>query len=82
MNRKLVLMPALLLAPLFAQEPAKPAAERPKAGDAKPTYVNSETCQACHEDIFKAFTKNPHYRLETDKKRKWEQKACESCHGA
>lgn len=82
MNRKLALLPALLWVPLFAQEPTKPAAEQAKEGDAKPSYVNSETCQACHEDIFNTFKKNPHYRLESDKKRKWEQKACESCHGA
>lgn len=81
MLRNLVLILGFVLTPLVAQEAAKPAAEPPPAPDAKPTYVNSETCQACHEDIFKAFAKNPHYRLETDKKRKWEQKACESCHG-
>ncbi|MEP7363372.1 MAG: DmsE family decaheme c-type cytochrome [Acidobacteriota bacterium] len=76
-----VLWAGLLLPPLLAQEPAKPAAEPAKADESKPTYVNSETCQACHEDIFNAFTKNPHFRLETDKKRHWEQRACESCHG-
>ena len=87
MYKYLALLLGLLAGTLAAQEPAKPAveAEKPAAeaasADAKPTYVNSETCQACHEDIFQAFVKNPHYRLETDKKRKWEQKACESCHG-
>jgi DmsE family decaheme c-type cytochrome len=46
------------------------------------TYVGSETCQACHEDIYKAFQKNPHHAVEKDARRKWEGKACESCHGA
>ena len=45
------------------------------------TYVGSQTCQACHEDIFNAFQKSPHSVVETDKKRGWEGKACESCHG-
>ena len=54
------------------QKPAKQAA----------TYVGSETCQACHEDIYKAFQKNPHHAVEKDARRKWEGKACESCHGA
>jgi DmsE family decaheme c-type cytochrome len=45
-------------------------------------YVGSETCQVCHEDIFRDFTKNPHQAVETDKKRGWEGRACESCHGA
>jgi hypothetical protein len=35
----------------------------------------------CHEDIFNAFQKNPHQLVETDKKRGWDTKACESCHG-
>jgi DmsE family decaheme c-type cytochrome len=35
----------------------------------------------CHEDIFNAFQKNPHEVVETDKKRGWDTKACESCHG-
>jgi DmsE family decaheme c-type cytochrome len=35
----------------------------------------------CHEDIFKAFQKNPHHLVETDKKYKHTGQACESCHG-
>ena len=44
-------------------------------------YVGSETCQACHEDIHAAFQKDPHAVVDTDKKRGWETRACESCHG-
>ena len=59
---------------------AKPAEAQPAAN--KPAdYVGSETCQACHEDIAKAFQKNPHATVETNKKRGWDGKACESCHG-
>jgi DmsE family decaheme c-type cytochrome len=65
------------------------AQEAPKADAAKPadtanqpaTYVGSQTCQACHEDIFNAFQKSPHFVLEGEKRRGWEGKACESCHG-
>jgi len=46
-----------------------------------PTYVGSETCQPCHEDIYNAFQKNPHKLVDTQKRRGWEAKACESCHG-
>ncbi len=35
----------------------------------------------CHEDIAKAFAKSPHDLVSTDKKRGWEGRACESCHG-
>jgi DmsE family decaheme c-type cytochrome len=72
---------AMLLATLGnAQEKASAPASLPP--DNKPAaYVGSTTCQMCHEDIFNAFQKNPHAVVETDKKRGWETKACESCHG-
>ena len=70
-----------------AQEAPKP--EAAKAEEAKPaetanqpaTYVGSTVCQACHEDIFNGFQKSPHFVVEGEKKRGWEGKACESCHG-
>jgi DmsE family decaheme c-type cytochrome len=44
-------------------------------------YAGSEICGTCHEDLAKAFERNPHHAVETDKRRGWEGKACESCHG-
>jgi DmsE family decaheme c-type cytochrome len=35
----------------------------------------------CHEDIAKAFDKSPHHIVESDKKRGFAGRACESCHG-
>ncbi len=76
-----IFLAAVLFAAQEKAAPAKPEAQKP-AEEAKPAeYVGSETCQACHEDVFKAFQKNPHHRVENDKKRGWEGKACESCHG-
>jgi len=46
-----------------------------------PGYVGSETCMACHEDIASAFAKSPHHVVDTDAKRGWDGRACESCHG-
>ncbi len=43
-------------------------------------YAGAEVCQLCHEDIAKAFSSTPHALLNTDKKRGWEGKGCESCH--
>jgi DmsE family decaheme c-type cytochrome len=61
-------------------KPGAPAA--PAAAAAKPAeFAGSVTCQGCHEDIFNAFQKSPHQLVETDKKRGFEEKACESCHG-
>lgn len=44
-------------------------------------YAGSAVCQTCHEDIFNAFMKSPHARVETDKRRGFVERACESCHG-
>ena len=63
---------AVLLASTLtaAQTPARPAG-----------YAGSETCQTCHEDLFKAFQKNPHHVVEKGGKRTWQGMACEACHG-
>ena len=85
--------PPMLLAALAAvititvgrgaqEQQGAPAQTAKPAADNKPAeYVTSATCQGCHEDIFNAFQKNPHQSVETNKKRGWEEKACESCHG-
>lgn len=49
-------------------------------------YAGSEACGVCHEDIYKAFAKNPHDVVETDAKSGWKGhgfkgQACEACHG-
>ena len=64
-----------------AQAPVSAPAPKASAPSAPLTYAGSEACQVCHEDISKAFAKNPHIAVETDKKRGWENRACESCHG-
>src|SRR4051794_1439224 len=75
---------AMALNPAWgAQEkPGAPAQPSPPADNKPAEYVGSATCQGCHEDIFNGFQKNPHQTVETDKKRGWETKACEACHGA
>src|ERR1043166_5014491 len=62
--------------------PADATQNAPPPHPAKPAEtVGSTTCQGCHEDIYNAFQKNPHQVVETDKKRGFDTKACESCHG-
>ena len=56
-----------------------PGQNVPKAPPA--AYAGSEVCATCHEDLANAFARNPHHAVEADKKRGWEGKACESCHG-
>jgi len=53
----------------------------PMAGQLPPGYVGSDACQGCHEDIYDAFQKTPHHLLSTEKRRGWEGRSCEACHG-
>lgn len=74
------LLPAILAA--GARQEAKPQAEeKPKAEAKAAEYVGSETCQTCHEDIYKGLSNNPHRLVESHGKRGMQGKACESCHG-
>jgi len=62
-------------------KPTAVASGAPAAPAVPKTYVGSDTCQACHEDIFNAFQKDPHKAVDSDKKRGRENHACEGCHG-
>jgi|ERR1019366_4285634 DmsE family decaheme c-type cytochrome len=93
MNRRLtfaILLPLAAAALAWGQAAApqaKPAALKkaaPAPAAEQATYVGSEVCGACHEDLAKAFLKSPHQAVETGDKHggpAWTGKACESCHG-
>ncbi len=55
------------------------AQQAESAQPAEPQYAGAEMCQVCHEDVYQAFLKNPHYALEKNKE--WAANFCESCHG-
>ena len=44
-------------------------------------YVGTETCAACHEDQFKAFSATKHAKLKEVPAWKERAQGCESCHG-
>jgi DmsE family decaheme c-type cytochrome len=44
-------------------------------------YMGSDTCQPCHDDLSKAFERNPHHLVDTQAARGWKGMACEACHG-
>ena len=87
MNRLLsiaILIPLAAGTLAFAQT-KKAAAAPATAAPAEPaTYVGSDVCGTCHEDLAKEFTRNPHHNVETGDKHGgpvWTGKACEACHG-
>src|ERR1700722_1765445 len=70
-------------APPAANPPAvpPPSTPAPPAAPEKPEFVGSDTCQACHEDIFNSWVKSPHHIVEITPKRGFKGHGCESCHG-
>ena len=77
--RSIKLAVLLLIAAGLTTRAQTPAASPPAlpAG-----YVGSETCKICNEDIYNGFGKSPHQAIETNAKRGWMGRGCESCHGA
>ncbi len=71
------------LTPALAQQsaPVTPKESPPKASTAKATFVGSEACATCHEDIGKAIAASPHQAVNLADKHGFTGKACESCHG-
>jgi len=86
-----VLALAVSTNPGWSQD-AKPAADQPAApkpadqsttsSSAAATYVGSDTCEGCHDEIAAAFRKSAHRTIGTNSiSKKWEGQACEACHG-
>ena len=74
MNRLAAALIVLFSSPFLWAQKNAPAPE------AK-TFIGSEMCGVCHEDIGKAFLKSPHEAVEKDDRHGFTGKACESCHG-
>ena len=60
---------------------AEAAAEK-KASPLPAGYAGSTVCRTCHPAIYATFYRNAHFKTLSDEKVKFEQKGCESCHGA
>jgi DmsE family decaheme c-type cytochrome len=81
--RKSCLIYIALLVALFALCAQGAAATPPSPSTPSgATFVGSETCKGCHEEIHKGVEANPHFQLLDEKKAgKTEYHGCESCHG-
>ncbi len=83
----LLLLCAVVTVLLFAGSPpvAGTTKDKGKSSKAPPQdlsqYVGSDTCMACHEDIFKNWGRTPHYKTMLDARGGPAKQGCESCHG-
>src|ERR1700712_3840843 len=55
-----------------------PAQTSPPAAN---SYIGSEQCGLCHTDLYKGFSKNPHYKSIASGKETPDKTGCEGCHG-
>lgn len=70
---------ALLAVPsLCGQAPQQAPPEEAAALPAG--YVGTDTCAACHEDVYQRFESSPHAKIGTVRD-KWQGMSCEACHG-
>jgi DmsE family decaheme c-type cytochrome len=80
-----LLMPFLLLTVIQVQarNAEQSAAQTSAASQTKESgqYVGSETCKGCHEDIFKATERTPHYKMGFQPGAPGKGMSCEACHG-
>ncbi len=60
------------------QSAAAPVASAPSSDASK--YVGAETCKTCHEEIYNAWEKTPHWKTTLNNKGPSHQ-GCEGCHG-
>src|SRR5208283_151689 len=44
-------------------------------------YVGAETCKTCHEEIYSAWEKTPHWKTTLNKEGGPAKQGCEGCHG-
>src|SRR6202158_3102707 len=59
------------------QSARPPAAGAPSHDASK--YVGAETCKTCHEDVYNAWEKTPHWKTTLNKEPS--HQGCEGCHG-
>jgi predicted CXXCH cytochrome family protein len=61
-----------------------PSTSAPTAAASSPEgskYVGAETCKTCHEEIYNAWEKTPHWKTTLNLKGGPSKQGCEGCHG-
>ena len=67
-------------APAQAAPPAAASAVSANSSEAS-KYVGAETCKTCHEEIYNAWEKTPHWKTTLNKEGGPSKQGCEGCHG-
>jgi ABC-type phosphate transport system substrate-binding protein len=62
-----------------AQSTSAPTATAPSSEASK--FVGAETCKTCHEEMYNAWEKTPHWKTTLNIKGGPSKQGCEGCHG-
>ena len=62
-----------------AQSTSAPTATASSSEGSK--YVGADTCKTCHEEIYNAWEKTPHWKTTLNTKGGPSKQGCEGCHG-
>jgi len=60
-----------MVSPVVAADPSATDKDKPAPSNAAKdvsSYVGSETCKTCHEEIYNAWEKTPHWKTTLDKR--------------
>lgn len=71
---------AALVVPAGAQKEKEQDAAAP-AWQSSATYVGTDTCKTCHDDMFKNWEQSPHWKTTLDAHAEKSKQGCEACHG-
>src|SRR6202161_4383623 len=63
------------------QSTSAPAVAAPSSSPEVSKYVGAETCKTCHEEIYNAWEKTPHWKTTLNTKGGPSKQGCEGCHG-
>src|SRR5579864_8506382 len=68
--------------PDAARLSAAPSADKAPSGAADTSdYVGTETCKACHQNMYDSYEKTPHWKTLNDTHGGPSKQGCEGCHG-
>ncbi len=66
---------------LLSWESKTSQSQESQSSSSPATYVGSELCLTCHQDLLKTYEHTIHYKIAQDPRNELEQRGCESCHG-
>ncbi len=72
----------LLFLSIVSRAVAAPQEQKAPSAGQQSAYAGSDTCKACHEELYNNWEKTPHWKTTLNTKEGPSHQGCEACHGA